>query len=195
MTIRMGVVMDPVATIKIKKDTTFAMLIAAQTCGRKLHYFEQTLDGMGGTGVFRLRQNDHNVNVILEMLTANANHTVMAQRFTCKITAGDKRTLLIDGEPVPFALARILAKGETRANLAAGGCGIGVELKERDRWICSVVALTLREMGLVFVGLDVIGDYLTEIDVTNPTCVRELDAQFGLDIGTDLMNAIEMRLR
>ena len=152
------------------------------------------LDGMGGASVFRLRQDDPNLNVILETLTAHGRRLTMAQRYIPEVTAGDKRILLIDGEPVPYALARIPQAGETRANLAAGGRGEGVPLSERDRWICAQVAPTLRAMGLLFVGLDVIGDYLTEINVTSPTCARELDAQFGLDIGGDLMAAIERQL-
>lgn len=315
MTIKLGVVMDPIATITIKKDTTFAMLLAAQARGWELHYFEQAdlyaradtafgrarllsvrddkngwfafhgerelplaqldvilmrkdppfdmeyiyttyllelaetagvlvinkprslrdanekffalnfpqccpptlvdreptrlkaflsehadivvkpLDGMGGASVFRLRQDDPNINVILETLTAHGQRLTMAQRYLPEITAGDKRILLIDGEPVPYALARIPQTGETRANLAAGGRGEGRPLSDRDRWICAQVAPRLREMGLLFVGLDVIGDFLTEINVTSPTCARELDAQFGLDIGGDLMVAIERRLR
>ena len=315
MTIKLGVVMDPIATITIKKDTTFAMLLAAQARGWELHYFEQgdlyargdqafgrsrllavrddkngwfafhgerelplaeldvilmrkdppfdmeyiyttyllelaeaagslvvnkprslrdanekvfalrfphccpptlvsreparlkaflgehddivvkPLDGMGGASVFRLRRDDPNLNVILETLTAHGRRLSMAQRYIPEVAAGDKRILLIDGEPVPYALARIPQAGETRANLAAGGRGEGVPLGGRDRWICAQVAPTLRDMGLLFVGLDVIGDYLTEINVTSPTCARELDAQFGLDIGGELMAAIEQRLR
>ena len=315
MTVKLGVVMDPIATISVKKDTTLAMLLAAQARGWDLHYFEQAdlyargnqafgrsraltvkndkqawfafdderelalaeldvllmrkdppfdmeyiyttyllelaeaagvlvvnkpaslrdanekffalhfpqccpptlvardparlktflnehhdivvkpLDGMGGASVFRLRQNDPNLNVILETLTGHGRRSTMAQRYIPEVTAGDKRILLIDGEPVPYALARIPQAGETRANLAAGGRGEGVALGERDRWICAQVAPRLREMGLLFVGLDVIGEYLTEINVTSPTCARELDAQFGLDIGGDLMAAIEGRLR
>jgi glutathione synthase len=145
--------------------------------------------------VFRLREGDPNLNVILETLTGHGRRLTMAQRYIPEIQAGDKRILLIDGEPIPYALARIPQAGETRANLAAGGRGEGVALNERDRWICGQVAPTLREMGLLFVGLDVIGDYLTEINVTSPTCARELDAQFGLHIGDDLMAAIERRLQ
>jgi glutathione synthase len=118
----------------------------------------------------------------------------MAQRFIPEISQGDKRILLIDGEPAPYALARVPAKGETRGNLAAGGKGVGVELSERDHWICEQVAPRLKEMGLLFVGLDVIGDYLTEINVTSPTCIRELDALYGLDIAGQLMDAIEKRI-
>jgi glutathione synthase len=315
MTLKLGVVMDPISAITIKKDTTFAMLLAAQARGWELHYFEQAdlyalgdlafgrsrrlsvqddksgwfilheerdlplaeldvilmrkdppfdmeyiyttyllelaekagvlianqprslrdanekffalhfpqcgpptmvarepmrlkafleeqadivvkpLDGMGGASVFRLQQGDPNLNVILETLTAHGRRLTMAQCYVREVIAGDKRILLIDGEPVPYALARIPQAGETRANLAAGGRGEGVPLSDRDRWICGQVAPRLREMGLLFVGLDVIGDYLTEINVTSPTCARELDAQFGLDIGGDLMAAIARRLQ
>ncbi len=151
-------------------------------------------EGMGGTRVFRLRADDPNINVVLETLTGHGRHYLIAQRYLPEIKSGDKRILLIDGEPVPYALARLAAAGETRANLAVGGVGVGVELSERDRWICQQVGPALREQGLVFVGLDVIGDYLTEINVTSPTCVRELDEAFGLDIGGQLMDAIAARL-
>lgn len=314
MTVQLGVVMDPIDAITIKKDTTFAMLLAAQARGWPLHYFEQRdlylrddqacgrarllsvqdnpggwfefygerdlplgeldvilmrkdppfdmeyiyttyvleraeaagalvvnrarslrdaneklftawfpqccpptlvsreparikafledqgdiivkpLGAMGGTSVFRLRPGDPNLNVILETLTGPGQQLTMAQRYIPEITAGDRRILLIDGEPVPYALARLPAPGETRANLAAGGRGVGVALNDRERWICAQVRSKLQEMGLLFVGLDVIGDYLTEINVTSPTCARELDAQFGLDIGGELMAAIAARL-
>jgi glutathione synthase len=118
----------------------------------------------------------------------------MAQRYIPEITRGDKRILMIDGEPFPYALARIPAAGENRGNLAVGGTGQGVELSERDRWICAQVGPTLREQGLLFVGLDVIGDYLTEINVTSPTCIRELDAHYGSDIAGQLMEAIAGKL-
>lgn len=315
--IRIGVVMDPITTITVKKDTTLALLLAAQARGWQLHYFEQrdlylrdgqafgrsrllsveddashwftfaanseqdlplaeldvilmrkdppfdteyiyttylleraeaagvlvvnrpqslrdaneklytavfpqccppTLvsrdhqrlkaflaehgdiivkppEGMGGTKIFRLRSGDPNTNVILETLTEYEQRFVIAQRYIPEISAGDKRILLINGEPVPYALARMAAAGETRANLAAGGHGVGVELSQRDRWICAQVGPTLRERGLLFVGLDVIGDYLTEINVTSPTCVRELDAHYGLNIGEQLMAAIAERLQ
>ncbi len=152
------------------------------------------LEGMGGASIFKTTPNDPNTSVIIETLTDHGQRYTMAQRFIPEISAGDKRILLVDGEPVPYALARIPAKGELRGNLAAGGSGVGVELSKRDYWICEQVADTLREMGLLFVGLDVIGDYLTEINVTSPTCIRELDKQYGLDIGGQLMDAIEKRL-
>jgi glutathione synthase len=152
------------------------------------------LEGMGGMSIFRLKNGDPNISVALETLTQQGSQYIMAQRFIPEITAGDKRILLIEGEPMPYALARIPASGETRGNLAAGGRGEGVPLSERDRWICDQVGPTLKQKGLLFVGLDVIGDYLTEINVTSPTCIRELDAQFGLDIGGALMDCINSKL-
>lgn len=153
------------------------------------------LDGMGGESIFRIAANDPNKTVILDTITRNGTRHVMAQQFIPEITEqGDKRILLIDGEPVPYALARIPAKGETRGNLAAGGTGKGVELNERDRWICQQLGPELRRRGLLFVGLDVIGDYLTEINVTSPTCVRQLDKLYNLTISASLFDAIEKKL-
>jgi glutathione synthase len=149
------------------------------------------LDGMGGESIFRVKHEDANLNVIIETLTKKGTRLIMAQRFIPEITNGDKRILLVNGEPVPYALARIPSQGETRGNLAAGGRGEGVELSERDHWICKQVGARLREMGLIFVGLDVIGDYLTEINVTSPTCIRELDTIYGLNISANLMDCIE----
>ncbi len=314
MTIRLAVVMDPIGSIRIAKDSTFAMLLAAQARGWELHYLEQPdlylarnrahgrlrplqvrddpagwytlgapverplaemdvilmrkdppfdmdyvystyllelaeaegvlvvnrpqslrdaneklftawfpqctpptlvsarpdllrgflaehgdiilkpLDSMGGASIFRVREGDPNLGVILETLTHHGRRLTMAQRFLPEIRDGDKRILLVDGEPVPWALARLPAPGETRGNLAAGGRGEGVPLSERDRWICEQVAPTLREKGLLFVGLDVIGDWLTEINVTSPTCIRELDALYDLNIAGQLMDAIAARL-
>ena len=153
------------------------------------------LDGMGGMSIFRVREKDPNINVILETLTEHGQRQIMAQKFIPEIVAGDKRILMIDGEPVPYALARIPAVGENRGNLAAGGQGQGVELSERDRWICEQVGPTLKASGLLFVGLDVIGDYLTEINVTSPTCIRELDRAFSLDIAGQLMACIDSKLQ
>lgn len=152
------------------------------------------LEGMGGTSVFKLTRGDPNRNVIIETLTSRGTRLVMAQRFLPEIRDGDKRILLVDGEPAPYALARVPVEGELRGNLAAGGRGVGVPLCGRDRWICAQVAPLLREMGLLFVGLDVIGDYLTEVNVTSPTCIRELDALYGLDIAGDLMDVIARKL-
>lgn len=147
------------------------------------------LDGMGGASVFRVRQGDPNTSVILETMTGDGT-TAMAQRYLPEIATGDKRALLIDGEPLPYTLARVPAEGELRGNLAAGGLGEGRELTARDRQICSRVGPVLRDMGISFAGLDIIGDSLTEINVTSPTCVRELDAIYGLDIGGQLMDFI-----
>lgn len=152
------------------------------------------LDGMGGASIFRVKLDDPNTSVIIETLTEHGKKSIMAQKFIPEIVDGDKRILMINGEPVPYALARIPAKGETRGNLAAGGRAEGRPLTEHDRWICEQVGPTLREKGLLFVGLDVIGNYLTEINVTSPTCIRELDAQFNLNIAGDLMNSIEQKL-
>ena len=156
------------------------------------------LDGMGGRGIFRVKAGDSNLNSMLETLLGGDAHGVgrqltIAQKYIPEITAGDKRILVIDGEPVPYALARIPQGNEFRGNLAAGGRGEGVPLSERDRWIVTQVAPELRRRGLLFVGLDVIGDYLTEINVTSPTCVRELDRQFGLNIAGQLFDVIEQR--
>lgn len=153
------------------------------------------LDGMGGASIFRLQQDSPNIGVIIETLTHHGQRLCMAQKFIPEITQGDRRILLIDGEPVPYALARIPQHGETRGNLAVGGIGKGVELSERDYWICSQVAPMLKEKGLIFVGLDVIGDYLTEINVTSPTCIRELDRLYQLNISATLMDCIEQKLQ
>lgn len=311
MTLKLGVVMDPIAAINIKKDTTFAMLLAAQARGMSIHYLEPTdiwlqdgatwgrmrtlrvtddpthwfdlgevvvqplaeldallmrkdppfnmeyiyvtylleqaeahglfvlnkpaslrdaneklytvwfpqccpktlvtsqpelikefahsehdiiikpLGGMAGRSVFRVNARDVNLAVIIETMTQDGQSLVMAQKFIPEIKHGDKRIILINGEPIPYALARIPAAGDFRGNLAVGAQGEGRELNARDRWICAQVGPTLRDKGLWFVGLDVIGDYLTEINVTSPTGVRELDAQFGLNISAELMGFIE----
>ena len=156
------------------------------------------LDGMGGRSIFRVRAGDPNTNVILETLVgpsaSGASHLTLAQRYIPGIKDGDKRVLLVDGEPVGYALARIPQGDEFRGNLAAGGRGEGRPLSERDRWIAAQVGPEMRRRGMLFVGLDVIGDYLTEVNVTSPTCIRELDAQFGLNIAGQLFDAIERRL-
>ncbi len=153
------------------------------------------LDGMGGASVFRIKSGDSNLGVIIETLTKHGTTLTMAQRFIPEIKQGDKRILLINGEPIPYALARIPAKGETRANLAAGGEGVGIELTDRDRWICEQVAPLLKAKGLIFVGIDVIGDYLTEVNVTSPTCIRELDKQFNINISAVLMDWIMNQIK
>ena len=148
------------------------------------------LDGMGGASVFLVRRADANRNVIVETLTRNSQRFIMAQQYLAAIEQGDKRILLIDGEPYDHALARIPGRGEIRGNLAAGGAGKGVDLSARDRWICAQVGPDLRARGLVFVGLDVIGDYLTEINVTSPTCMRELERIYDDDIAGKVMDCI-----
>jgi glutathione synthase len=310
MTVKLGVVMDPIADINVKKDTTLAMLLAAQRRGWELYYMEQNdlsldqglargivrrlsvqdnpeswyelgspqdtalseldvllmrkdppfdmdfiystyileaaqragtlvvndprslrdcneklfatqfpqccpplivaasaarlkafhaehgdvifkpLDGMGGASIFRVKAGDPNLSVIIETLTDHGRQQIMAQKFLPEIVAGDKRILMVDGVPAEYGLARIPMSGETRGNLAAGGSGVAMPLTDRERWICAQVAPVLREKGLLFVGLDVIGDYLTEINVTSPTCVRELDRAHELDIAGDLMDVI-----
>jgi len=151
------------------------------------------LDGMGGASIFRVRDDDPNINVILETLTDFGRVTIMAQRYLPEIRDGDKRILMIEGEAVPYCLARLPSQGETRGNLAAGGQGRAQPLSERDRFIAERVGPSLRERGLIFVGLDVIGDYLTEINVTSPTCIREIDAAYDTKIGEKLMDAISGR--
>ncbi len=153
------------------------------------------LDGMGGQSIFRVKHDDPNINVIIETLTKQGQRLIMAQRFIPEIVNGDKRILLIDGEAVPYALARIPGKGETRANLAVGGTAQGVPLSERDHWICQQLGPRLKEMGLIFVGIDVIGDYLTEVNVTSPTCIRELDTLYDLNISAILMDKIEAKVK
>ena len=278
----LGVVMDPIGAIKPYKDTTLALLLAAQRHGYAIRYFEMNdlwvrdgvalgrgralnvrddahdwftsplelaetqgclvvnrpqslrdcnekffisrfpqccaptliasdpatlrafhaehgdvifkpLDGMGGSGIFRVGRDGLNLGAVIEALTAG-RHLIMAQRYLPAIKDGDKRILMVDGAPVPYCLARVPMQGETRGNLAAGGSGRPQPLTERDRWIANQVGPELQRRGLLFVGLDVIGDCLTEINVTSPTCARELDAAYALDIGGQLMQAITARL-
>jgi len=154
------------------------------------------LYGMGGRSVFVIEADDKNATVIFETLTEYGQRFAIVQRYLPEIVAsGDARVLLVDGEPVPYALARIPAAADNRGNLAAGARAEGRPLTERDRWLADQIGPTLRERGMLFVGLDVIGDYVTEINVTSPTCIRELDRQYGLDIGGMLMEAIARRLR
>lgn len=152
------------------------------------------LDGMGGTSIFRVKQDDPNLGVIIETLTSYGQQYAMAQAFIPEITKGDKRILVVDGEPVPYALARIPMKGETRGNLAAGGSGVAQPLSDSDWAIARAIGPELKKRGLIFVGLDVIGDKLTEINVTSPTCIREIQAAFNVDITGMLMDAIEARI-
>ena len=176
------------------------LIVAASAARLKAFHAEQgdvifkPLDGMGGASIFRVQAGDPNLSVIIETLTDHGRQQIMAQKFLPAIVDGDKRILMVDGVPADYGLARIPMSGETRGNLAAGGSGVAMPLTDRERWICTQVAPVLREKGLLFVGLDVIGDYLTEINVTSPTCVRELDRAHQLDIAGDLMDAIASKL-
>ena len=182
-------------------DLTPPLIVTCSSARLRAFYAEhkdvimKPIDGMGGSSIFRIKENDGNLGVIIETLTEHGTRQAMAQKFVPAITQGDKRILMIEGEPVPYALARIPSAGENRGNLAAGGRGEGRELTDRDREICARVAPVIKAKGLMFVGLDVIGDYLTEINVTSPTCIRELDAAFGIDISAMLMDAIAKRLQ
>ncbi len=154
------------------------------------------LEGMGGMSVFRVKQDDPNLNVIIEMLTHNQQKYIMAQQYIAEIRqTGDKRILLINGEAVPYALARIPPNDDSRGNLAIGGTGVGIELNDRDRWICQQVGPVLRDKGILFAGLDVIGDYLTEINITSPTCIREIEHFFKIDIAGQFIQVIEEKLQ
>jgi len=153
------------------------------------------LDGMGGSGIFRLKLGDPNTGAVLETMLAEPVSPIMAQRFIPDISAGDKRILLIDGAPVEYVLARIPAKGETRGNLAAGGTGVAQPLSASDRKIAEAVGPTLKARGLIFVGLDVIGDKITEINVTSPTCIREIEAAYPVKIADALIECIEQKLK
>ncbi len=153
------------------------------------------LDAMGGASIFRVKHDDPNISVIIETMTDFGKHHIMAQTFLPEIKAGDKRILLINGEPLDYTLARIPAEGETRGNIAAGGSGMGMPITDRERWLCEQIKPTLKAKGLYFVGLDVIGDYITEINVTSPTCIRELDTQFHLNIAGILFDTLETKLK
>ena len=148
---------------------------------------------MGGASIFRVKQDDPNLGVIIETLTEHGTRFCMVQAYIAAIKEGDKRVLVIDGVPVPYCLARIPQGGETRGNLAAGGLGVAQPLSDSDRRIAEALGPTLKAKGLIFVGLDIIGDKLTEINVTSPTCVREIDDQCGTDIATDFIKAVEAK--
>jgi glutathione synthase len=153
------------------------------------------LDAMGGTGIFRVQQGDPNLNVIIETTTQLGQRTIMAQRFIPEIAQGDKRILLIDGKPAPYSLARIPKAGETRGNLAVGGIGVVQALSARDREIAEGVGPTLAAQGLILVGIDVIGDYLTEINITSPTCMQEIRQHTGFNVAAMLIDALEEKVK
>ncbi|WP_448554979.1 glutathione synthase [Thalassotalea montiporae] len=152
------------------------------------------LDGMGGSSIFRIKEGDANVGVIIETLTAHGSQYAMVQEYMPAIKDGDKRILIVNGEVMPYCLARIPAQGETRGNLAAGGSGEPRPLSASDKLIAETIAPELKKRGLFFVGLDVIGDKVTEINVTSPTCIREIEAAFAINISGKLMDAIEQEL-
>ena len=158
------------------------------------HVVAKPLDGMGGRSIFVIRQGDKNANVVFETLTEYGTKFAMAQVYIPEITAGDKRILLIEGEPVPYALARIPSDEDNRGNMVAGAVAVGQEMSQRDFEICERVGPVLRDAGVLFAGIDVIGDYLTEVNVTSPTGIRELDKQFDLNIAGQMFDAIESRL-
>ena len=149
------------------------------------------LDGMGGSSIFRVRDGDPNLSVILETLTQNGQQTIMGQVYLPDISNGDKRILIIDGIAMDAAIARVPAEGELRGNLAAGGTAIAKPLSDRDRWICDQVGPELKKLGLVFVGVDIIGDYLTEINVTSPTCIQEYQKLCGIDVASIFIDCLE----
>ena len=153
------------------------------------------LDGMGGRSIFKIRNGEDNTSVILDTITNYGTQTILAQKFIPEISKGDKRILLINGEYIPYGLARMPAPGEFRGNLAAGGTGVGFELSERDKWICNNLSGYLKEQGLYFVGIDVIGDYLTEINVTCPTCIQEIDHSYNINISATYLDYLESKIK
>jgi len=152
------------------------------------------LDGMGGKDIYKLNEGVENINEVLLKITNQGQRYIMAQEFLSEIKHGDKRILLVNGIPIDYALARLPAEGGFKGNLAAGAKGVGQPLTERDRYLCKKIAPMLIEKELIFVGLDVIGDYITEINVTSPTCIRELDKQFDINISAQLLNVVEEKL-
>ena len=177
----------PVSLVSRNVEQVRAFVAEHQDCVLK------PLDGMGGRSIFRARDSDDNLNVIIETLSQGGRELIMAQRYLAEIKDGDKRVLLIDGEPVPYCLARIPSGRDFRGNLAVGGRGEARPIGEAERRIAAAVGPELRRRGMLFVGLDVIGDRLTEINVTSPTCVREIDAQCGTRICADLFDCLEAR--
>jgi glutathione synthase len=185
--------------------THFSQFTPATLVGKEERYFREflaehrdiilkPLDGMGGNSIFRIREGDPNTSVIIETMTQYGSQTIMAQAYLPTITEGDKRVLLVDGEPAPYSLARIPAAGETRGNLAAGGRGEARPLSKREREIAEVVGAYARTQGLMIVGLDIIGDHLTEVNVTSPTCMVEIRDQTGFDVAELVVSALERKV-
>ncbi|VAW41520.1 Glutathione synthetase [hydrothermal vent metagenome] len=165
--------------------------IISQFARTRTQVIIKPMDGMGGASIFKTGKNDPNLNVIIETVTNNGTRTTMAQEYIPEIDKGDKRILLINGKPVPYALARIPSTTDFRGNLAKGGTGVGQPLTKDDYEICAVVGPKLQQMGIIFAGIDVIGRYLTEVNVTSPTCIRELDELYGLNIAAQMFTEIE----
>ena len=180
--------LTPVTLITRSMDEMKAFLLEHE------HVVAKPLDGMGGRSIFVIRKGDKNANVVFETLTDYGTRFAMAQVYIPEIKAGDKRILLIEGEPVPHALARIPSDEDNRGNMVAGAAAVGQDMSRRDYEICEQVGPVLRDAGVLFAGIDVIGDYLTEVNVTSPTGIRELDKQFGLNIAGLMFDAIEARL-
>ncbi|MFQ3243671.1 MAG: glutathione synthase [Arenicella sp.] len=176
-------------TIITRKSSDFRAFLAKHD-----DIIVKPLDGMGGASIFRVQTDSPNVGVIIETLTKHESVYAMAQRYIPEIVDGDKRILMVNGEPIPYVLARIAAKGETRGNLAAGGRGVAQAISETDRHIASIVGPELVKRNIMFAGLDVIGDRLTEINVTSPTCIMEINQAYGTNIALDLLKAIEQKL-
>jgi len=176
-------------TIITRKSTDFRAFLAKHE-----DIIVKPLDGMGGASIFRVQAGSPNVGVIIETLTHHESTYAMAQRYMPEIVDGDKRILMVNGEPVPYVLARLAAKGETRGNLAAGGRGVAQPISDSDRHIASIVGPELVKRNIMFAGLDVIGDKLTEINVTSPTCIKEINEAYDTNIALDLMRAIEAKL-
>ena len=182
---------DCIPPTRISRDTQILLDFVENQNGAII----KPLDSMGGNGIRHITKVNNATKDLLQSLTKNNLEYVMAQKFVPEIINGDKRILLIDGKPVPYALARIPKDKNSKGNLAQGAVAKGIKLSERDKWICQRVGSRLSDMGLIFVGLDVIGDYLTEINVTSPTCIRELDNIFNIDIGAELMDIIEKHIK
>jgi glutathione synthase len=191
---------EKLAIAQFNEFTSPTLVSSSETQLRAFHakhgdVIFKPLDGMGGMGIFRVRDDGLNLGAILESLTDNGTRTIMAQKYIPAIVKGDKRVLVIDGKPVPFALARIPQAGETRGNLAAGGTGVAQPLSARDIAIAEALGPQLAERGLLLVGLDVIGDFLTEVNVTSPTCFQEITDQTGFDVAAMFVDAVERRVK
>lgn len=199
---RPGAIRDHNEKLTIGKFSQYTSPTLVSSSAARLRAFHEKhgdvifkpLDGMGGAGIFRVKDDGMNLGSVIESLTGNGRHTIMAQKFIPAIKQGDKRVLVIDGEPVPFTLARIPQGNEVRGNLAAGGLGVAQPITAREREIAEAIGPELAARGLLLVGLDVIGDFLTEVNVTSPTCFQEITDQTGFDVAAMFIDAVERRL-